>query len=205
MLGYTIQILCRWLPRLYGRWLHFTISFAVKAFMFPRSVLYSNITSYIQYSKKIRCGCEKHKKEKPRISKMRNSKKLKEPKKKQEEKRGKRVITNLFKAYTSDEDRYSGYTPRTFVQKFMLFNDRCSQANISEVARRKAFLTMLTRNTLPSYLEVLSKQTLDLMVLSLHTKERFQTPERTRALLREWNLLALMVIIKRNTEKIAST
>lgn len=45
----------------------------------------------------------------------------------------------------------------------MLFNERCSQADILEDARRKAFSIMLAGSARQFYLDVLSNVTLDLM------------------------------------------
>lgn len=107
-------------------------------------------------------------------------------------------ISNLFKAYTSDSDRYSGTTTDNFERKFMLLLDRCDQAGIKDEDRLTAFSIMLIGAAHTFYYDVLRPQNLKLTELSDHVRNRFQTPERTRALLREWGSLILTTVIANN-------
>lgn len=110
-------------------------------------------------------------------------------------------MANLFKAYSNDSDKYSGATTDNFERKFMLFLERCDQAAIPNDDRHRAFSIMLIGNARQYYFDNLKSESLDLSSLEKAIKMRFQTPERTRALLREWEMVTLNSIIASNTSK----
>lgn len=60
---------------------------------------------------------------------------------------------------------------------------------------------MLTGNASQLCLDVLRPRNLSLDELLKATKDRFQTPEQTRALFREWDSLSLAVIMSSNMDK----
>lgn len=64
---------------------------------------------------------------------------------------------------------------------------------------------MVTGSARHFNLDVLSKQTLDLMSLSQYIKERSQPPERSCALPQDVESLTLMCMVKWNRGKTAST
>lgn len=98
----------------------------------------------------------------------------------------------MFKAYSDNDDKYSGDPNHDFDQKYSLFLERCDQAEIdSEDDRRKAFSIMLTGEARKFYFQSLKAKALDLPSLVAETRGRFQTEERTRALLREWDDMTL--------------
>lgn len=103
-------------------------------------------------------------------------------------------LSNLFKAYSSDDDRYSGLTQDNFDRKFVLFEERCDQADLNEDDRQRAFSIMLCKEARQYYLDTLRIQKLPLDELVRRIKERFHTPERTRALLREWDNLSFTIV-----------
>lgn len=100
-------------------------------------------------------------------------------------------LLNLFKAYKIDAERYSGGTTDNFEWKFVLLLERCDQADVNVQDRARAFSIMLTGNARQFYLDSLRDKNHDLDELVHTIKDRFQTPERTRALLREWDNTSL--------------
>lgn len=97
----------------------------------------------------------------------------------------------MFKVYTSDEDQCSGATTDNFNCKFRLFIERFLQADIPENDRRHAFSNMLSGHARLFFFDALYNKNLDLMALSRGITERFQTSEKTRALLCEWESFTL--------------
>lgn len=114
-------------------------------------------------------------------------------------------MANLFKAYSGDDDKYSGGTTDNFERKFLLFLERCDQADILNEDRNRAFSIMLTGHARQFYFDSLKRKNLSLVELEAAVKSRFLTPERTRALLREWEALSLMSIMSLHTSKSASS
>lgn len=91
----------------------------------------------------------------------------------------------LFEAYISTGDRYSGMTSNNFDRIHTLFIERCRHTDIAEQDRHKAFLIMLRRTARTFFFEFLMSKNLDLLLLSITVKERYQTLERTRAVSKE--------------------
>lgn len=83
----------------------------------------------------------------------------------------------------------------------MLYIERCDQADVSECDGHHAFSIMLIGNACQDYLDVLERQNLTLSEPELTIKSRFMTPERTRALLREWKSVSLASILTSNMRK----
>lgn len=104
-------------------------------------------------------------------------------------------MANLFKAYGGEHDKFSGSTVDNFDRKFMLFVERCDQADIPAEDRHRAFSMMLTGHARQFYFDSVKKKNLDLDGLVSEIKSRFITPEKTRALLREWEGLNLKDVI----------
>lgn len=99
---------------------------------------------------------------------------------------------HLFKAYSDNDDKYSSDPNDDFDQKYSLFLDRCNQADIdSEEDRRKAFSIVLTGDARKFHFQNPKEKSLDLSSLVAETRGRFQTEERSRALLRDWDDITL--------------
>lgn len=113
-------------------------------------------------------------------------------------------MSNMFKAYTNDEESYSGATTDSFDRKVRLFIERCDQAKIPEGDLHHAFSIMLAGNARQSFFNTLSNKNMDLMALSKGVKERFQTFEWTRVSLLEWESLTLDGVLTNNQEKTPS-
>lgn len=63
---------------------------------------------------------------------------------------------------------------------------------------------MLTGNACHFWFDYISPKNLDLIALATAIKKRFQTTERTRALLREWDTMSLKEIMDVNADKTPS-
>lgn len=102
-------------------------------------------------------------------------------------------LTNLFKPYTGDYEKYSGVTKETFDRKYVLFLERCDQSDVTTDDHARAFSIMLTLNARQYYLDVLRSKNLSLDDLAKSMKDRFCTFELRLALLREWDSLSLNI------------
>lgn len=71
-------------------------------------------------------------------------------------------LSNLFKAYYFDTDRYNGTTKETFERKYTVFVERCDQSDIKDYERRKEFSVMLVGAERQYYLENLREKCLGL-------------------------------------------
>lgn len=71
-------------------------------------------------------------------------------------------MANLFKAYSFDGDCYSILTTDIFGRKFMLFIERCAQADNANKYRCRAFSIMLTGSSKQFYFDSIMSKTLDL-------------------------------------------
>lgn len=112
-----------------------------------------------------------------------------------------RQMANLLKAYGNDSDKYSGSTTDNFERKYMLFLERCNQADITKEDRHRAFSIMLIGNARQYYFDSLKPCNLNHKGFEDAMKSRFQTPERTRALIREWDTLTLNKLVASNPTK----
>lgn len=113
-------------------------------------------------------------------------------------------LPNLFKAYHGNTDRYSGSTTDNFDRKLAIFHERCEQSGIFGEERRKAFSIMLCSAASQFYFDQLQGKGLSLAGMAEKICSRFQTAERTRALLREWESLSLPSIMTQNQGKSAT-
>lgn len=184
---------------------NFATCSAIVASTFPRVEKSSSPTDYTSSSKKTYRGLR---------TKTRKRRKMQS---RESEKKAKEAVTilivrciklhgtlsSLVMAYTNDEDRYSGAVTDNFDRKFRLFIERCDQADIPEEDQNRAFSIMLVGNARHFFFDSLSK-ILNLMSLAEGVEERFQTPERTRALLFEWEALSLKDVTTTNRDKTPS-
>lgn len=112
-------------------------------------------------------------------------------------------LSNLFKAYCFNVERYGGTTTDKFYKK-------CSGPRALRTSRR--FRQWLLPCILdyadwkcPSIsLDVLRPRNFSLDELLMLTEDRFKTPERVRALLRKWLFLSLTVIMSSNMDRLHS-
>lgn len=107
-------------------------------------------------------------------------------------------LTNLFKAYHSDINRYIGGIKDNSDRKYFIFQERCDQIGVFSDERRKAFSIMLCGNAWQFYFDFLRNKGLPLNELESTTKERFPTAERIRVLLRDWNDMNFSAILSQN-------
>lgn len=89
-------------------------------------------------------------------------------------------------------------------RKYMLFLEKCNQSDIPAEERHLVFLIVLTEHTRQLYFDLLKKQNLDLNGLVEGMRYRFLTPERTRALINEWDELSLSKAMRNRFESSAS-
>lgn len=113
-------------------------------------------------------------------------------------------LSSLFKAYSGNADRYSGSTTDNFERKFAIFHEKCDKSDITGEKRRKAFSIMLCSAASQYYFDHLQGKDLSLQEMAKRLSKRFQTGERTRALLREWESLSLPYVINQNLGKPAT-
>lgn len=113
-------------------------------------------------------------------------------------------LSNLFRAYSSDSDRYSGMTTDNFDRKYLLFLDRFDQSDVLFNDRSRAFPIMLNRNACQFYSDSLRSKNFELNDLVKFVKQRFYTLERCLALVREWTSLLLHAVFLTNLSKAPS-
>lgn len=113
-------------------------------------------------------------------------------------------MAKIFKAYYNDFDKYSDATFDNVERKFMPFLERCDQADIAENERHSAFPIMPIGNARQYYFDTLKLENVDLQALQNIIKDRFQTPELTRSIVREWNSLTFHNIVSINLSKYSS-
>lgn len=94
-------------------------------------------------------------------------------------------MANMFKAYGSEVYKYSGSSTDNFERRFMLFLELCEQADISKEDRHRTFSIVLGGSARQYYFDFFKSKKLDLKAVEEEVKSRFQTQERTHALLRE--------------------
>lgn len=114
-------------------------------------------------------------------------------------------MVNLLKAHLNNDDRYSGLVKDNLERNFMLFLERGVQADIPEEERRREFSIMLMGLASQLYFYSLMKKYLSIEEIEMAVKSRFQTPERIRALLREWKSLSLKSLMISRLNKLPST
>lgn len=102
------------------------------------------------------------------------------------------TIANFFKAYISENDRYSGAA-----------TDKLERIHMRDQSgdRHTACSIIIYNAGHTLYCDVLRVKNLILMELANKIKKRFHTPERTCALLRKWDSLTLTTVIASNTGK----
>lgn len=83
----------------------------------------------------------------------------------------------------------------------MPFSERCDQAGVPRPNKCNAFLIMAAGIVRQFYLNNLMKQNVDRLTLPKSTNGRFQTPERTKAILFECDTLVLDNVMKTSSEK----
>lgn len=86
-------------------------------------------------------------------------------------------------------------------RKFSIFEERCGQISLSIEDRSRELSIMLCGNARKFYFDVIKNKNLTLGELVQKTKERFQTKERVRNLLREWSTPSLTSILSVIVEK----
>ena len=112
-----------------------------------------------------------------------------------------RNFGNLVKTYTT-EDKYTGETDDDFQSKFIIFMDRCDQTGIdSDTDKVKAFSVMLRKTALDYFYRQVKNRATTIQSLQKAMTSRFETEERTRALVRQWDSLSLARIISDNSGK----
>lgn len=60
---------------------------------------------------------------------------------------------SLFKAYRTENEKYSGSTDNNFDRKFVIFEERCDQMSLSEEDCHRAFSIMLFGNSKQFYFD----------------------------------------------------
>ena len=109
-----------------------------------------------------------------------------------------RSFGNLVKTYVP-EDKYTGETDDDFQSKFIIFMDRCDQTGIdSDTDKVKAFSVMLRKTALDYFYRQVKNRATTIQSLQKAMTSRFETEERTRALVRQWDSLSLARIIRDN-------
>lgn len=82
------------------------------------------------------------------------------------------------------------------ITNFAVINERCDQAETHDKKRTKYFSIVLCGAAGQFYFEYSKGKCLSLTKLAEKVNSRFQTSERTRALLLEWSSLILPLIMK---------
>lgn len=108
----------------------------------------------------------------------------------------------MFKAYSDNEDNFTGHPSEDFDQKSLLFLEMGQQAEIyEEKQKHKGFSIMIAGDTRKFYFQKLRSRNLDSETLAIETRERFQTEQRTRFLFREWDDISLNNVCRRQSDK----
>lgn len=115
-----------------------------------------------------------------------------------------KFVSNISKAYTRDEERFSGKDSDNFERKLKLFNERCTQNGVADADKPKAFSIMLTERALQYYFDHLQGKRLNFDNLCDAIRRRFLTEEHTRGLLREWESITLEAVMSENSGKKAT-
>lgn len=110
-------------------------------------------------------------------------------------------ISNLMKSYKKDEDCYSGLPTENFGRKIALFHERCDQAGVNEEDKPRAYSIILRGLALQHYFDALQGRVFDLIDLVQATRERFITPEYTRALIQQWDDTTLHTVMTSSRDK----
>lgn len=66
-------------------------------------------------------------------------------------------MANLLKAYSSDDEEYSGETKGNFESKFLLFLERCDHADVLDEDQNRAFSATITGHARHFYVELLKR------------------------------------------------
>lgn len=107
-------------------------------------------------------------------------------------------IGNMFKTYTSNNDRYDGSLYDNLDRKFTLFVERCEQNLLVDEACKREFSIMLQRPAHQKYFDKLRSRDLNFLQLSAEISKRFYTEERIRAQLKECKTVLLKDMISKN-------
>lgn len=110
-------------------------------------------------------------------------------------------LSNMFKAYKSDKDRFDGILDEKFECKFALCNERCDQNYLDLESRPGGFYIVHYGRASQLYFHKLRGKDLILPKLADDVRHRFQTEDRTGALLREWETMSLRNIISENLSR----
>lgn len=106
-----------------------------------------------------------------------------------------------FNAYTNDDDQYSGIRTDNFEKNFVHSKNRCDKVDVFDIKKKtRALSIMLNENARQYYLVSFHPKNLHLPKLVQTMKNRFHRRERTRALLRDSELLLLNNIISKNSK-----
>ena len=111
------------------------------------------------------------------------------------------AVNNIFKAYSSGSDKYTGSFEDNLDHKLAIFEERCEQSGILPDDRRRVFSAMLSGTALQYYLKIIKPTagTFDEAVFNL--RKRFITKERTLSLTREWESTKLSDYLAKYADK----
>jgi len=110
-------------------------------------------------------------------------------------------ITAIAKLYTGNEDKYSGDIRESFDSKYRIFINYVKMAALPYEGIAIAFPTMLRGIALNFYHAALEGRDLSIEELIDKFKQRFETEERIRLLVSEWNSASIETTIAKNTDK----
>ena len=102
-----------------------------------------------------------------------------------------KVLTNLAKMY-EEEYKYSGVNDN-FDFKLVIFHDLCARADVPEIAKAKAYPTMLRGSALDHYYTNLNNnpQVVPFDQICNATRKYFEGPEYRRGMVAKWNSTTL--------------
>lgn len=122
-------------------------------------------------------------------------------------------LQGMFKSCTSDNDKYNGEPTDNFSRKYALFIERAKQNDPSETAIIKVFSIILTKHNKSVFnhacqtrIKILPRpfkrqKNMSLDNLKSGIQSIFETAERIRALIRQWDNLTLPSIITQHPNK----
>lgn len=110
-------------------------------------------------------------------------------------------MSNLFRAYTCEGDKYNRFTKDNSSPKFVMALDLCEPVDVLRFERHCSFWIMLVCQARQYYFDVLKSKYISLVEIESAVEMQFQTPGRTRALLHGRESISQISIFASNLDK----
>ena len=110
-------------------------------------------------------------------------------------------ISSLYRAYSGRSDCYNGSHADDLDGKLALFDERCEQAEVYRSSKLAAFSIMFEGAARSYYLAKVKGKCHTFEEAVALIRKRFITPERTRALVQEWEEMSLSEFLKADPTK----